>query len=118
MAFREEQHEVLMLLIEATRFAMAPILFFAICFFVKINYRLSAYHALHFLPTLLFLVVVIGMYGPGRSFPIKNSFFFYLPIIFSAGVKFQMITYWALSIYLLKRHEDRIKRFYGISGGH
>jgi hypothetical protein len=111
MAFGSELLEELVLLIEATRFAMAPVLYFAICFFVNINYRLSAYHALHFLPVLLFLFVVIGMYGPGRSFPLENSFFSYLPIVFSAGVKFQMIIYWVLSLYLLKRHEEHVKRF-------
>src|SRR5687768_5672079 len=58
LAFQSLESGAIVVLIDSTRFVMAPALYFAICFFVRINYRISYRRFLHFLPAIFFLIVV------------------------------------------------------------
>ncbi|MEO8474121.1 MAG: helix-turn-helix domain-containing protein [Chryseolinea sp.] len=105
-------------LIEVTRFAMAPALYFSVLFFTTPHRKFKTKDAIHFVPFFLFLIYILVL-----VFDLHGSTLFYwyvdLPDAIHRGVaisvfssiKVQMITYWILSYVQLHRHTRNIPTF-------
>lgn len=88
----------MVLMVEATRFAMGPVLYFSISRFNYSTTRFRWQDGLHFLPMMFFIALVAGLAS-------------YMPSGFglwvSIGVKLQLVIYWAIGFYQLRKHSQR-----------
>jgi AraC-like DNA-binding protein len=105
-------------LLEITRFAMSPALYFSVVFFTVPNRKLKPTDYLHFIPfALFFLFVITVVTGINRS--ALFDWFFDLPESIRRGIaltvfisiKVQMILYWILSYIQLLKHNKNIRMF-------
>jgi len=105
-------------LLEITRLAMAPALYFSVLYFTSPDRPRKRSDYLHFVPFTLFLLFLITVFTGVNNSPIF-SWFYNLPegfrrgfaIIIFVSVKLQLITYWLLSYWLLTKHMKNIKTF-------
>ncbi|RAJ05438.1 helix-turn-helix protein [Chitinophaga skermanii] len=87
---------------EATRFVMAPALYFSIQHFVQIRYQPGWRMLFHFVPALLFLFVLMG----GSDYlPRGAGLFVWL------AIKLQMVAYWVAGMIQLQQHQKQIPSF-------
>lgn len=105
-------------LMEATRFAMAPALYFSVCYFTSPDRKFQRAEYLHFVPFLLFFCFVVLVITR-----LNESVFFdwyrdlpatarkVVAITVFSSVKIQMIVYWILSYRKLIQHRRWIKLF-------
>ena len=105
-------------LLEVTRFAMAPALYFSVSYFTIPNRKLKSSDYLHFIPFFLFFLFVLTV-----AFRVNHSSIFawydHLPVGVRRGValtvfvslKVQMVLYWILSYVQLVRHLHNIRMF-------
>ncbi|RAW00738.1 helix-turn-helix domain-containing protein [Pseudochryseolinea flava] len=104
--------------LEVTRFAMAPALYFSVCYFTTPERKFQRPDYLHFVPAALFilfvLAIVIGL-NESRLF----SWYYTLSLELRRGIGFgifvalkvQMIVYWVLSYVSLRRHFKNVQLF-------
>lgn len=85
----------ILIFVEATRFAMGPVLYFSIARFIRPATRFRWQNAMHLLPMVFFIAMVAG---------IDN----YMPLWFGSvvgvSVKLQLIIYWVVGLYQLQKH--------------
>jgi len=105
-------------LLEITRFAMAPAMYFSVLYFTVPEFSFKRRDYLHFIPFFLFAFYIVIVF-----LHLTNSPFFSgynnLPASVRRGValfmftsiKLQMIVYWVLSYRKLIRHEKHTKLF-------
>lgn len=113
-----ERYPTLSGLLEITRLAMAPALYFSVVYFTWPDRVLRKSDLLHFLPFTLFLIFLVTVFtGVNKSEAF--SWFHNLPDGFKRGfaltvfasVKLQLIVYWILSYWQLTKHTRNIKMF-------
>lgn len=104
--------------LEVTRFALTPALYFSVLYFTVPDRRVRAYDYFHFVPFFLFFLFVVIL-----AAGIDNSFLFrwydYLAEDVKRGIavtvfsslKVQMIVYWLLSYVRLLKHLRNIRLF-------
>ena len=108
----------LMGLLEVTRFAMSPALFFSVLFFTIPDRKFKLLDYLHFVPFFLFAIYILTVLLRINEGPLFN-WYFDLPNVVRHGVaitvfsslKVQMIAYWVLSYLQLVRHQRNIRLF-------
>lgn len=87
---------------ESTRFAMAPALYFAILHYTSAHYRFGKNDLLHFIPALLFLPI---LFGASRYLPA------WMGIAVGLSIKLQIILYWISGYLQLIKHPQNIANF-------
>lgn len=92
---------------ESTRFAMAPALYFAILHYTSVRYCFRKNDLLHFIPALLFLPV---LFGASRYLPP------WMGMVVGLGIKLQIILYWISGFLRLKKHQQHIANFTANTG--
>jgi AraC-like DNA-binding protein len=105
-------------ILEITRFAMSPALYFSVLYFTMPDRKRKATDYIHFIPAALFLLFIITTVAGINDSPLF-SWFHDLPVAVKRGVaitmfvtvKLQMIVYWVLSYIQLSRHTKNIKVF-------
>jgi len=104
--------------LELTRLAMSPALYFAVVYFIMPERRFRPLDYAHFIPFTLFaLFIVTALTGLNQS--ILLSWYHHLPqglrqmvrLVIFASPKLQMIIYWLLSYALLIKHSRNIRLF-------
>ncbi len=113
-----DDYPQLMGVLEVTRFAMSPALYFSVLFFTIPDRKFKAIDYLHFVPFFLFLLYVFTLLLNINEGPLFK-WYFDLPEVIRRGVaitvfsslKVQMIAYWILSYVLLVRHQRNIRLF-------
>lgn len=108
----------LMGLLEITRFAMAPALFFSVLFFTIPDRKFKTLDYLHFVPFFLFAIYIITVLLRINEGPLFR-WYFALPDIVRrsvatmmfSSIKIQVIVYWILSYWQLVRHQRNIRLF-------
>ena len=105
-------------LLEVTRFAMSPALYFSVLYFTVPDSKFKRSDYWHFVPAALFFAfILIVTTGINRS--VLFSWYFNLSegirlgfgFIVFVSLKVQMILYWALSLVQLRRHNKNIRMF-------
>jgi len=113
-----EEYPVFMPVLEITRFAMSPALYFSVVYFTEPERRFSRTDYLHFLPFAIFLFFIFTVItGLNKTF--LFSWFGNLPeglkqgigLVVFLSVKIQMFLYWILSFVRLVRHTRNIRLF-------
>ncbi|SEA23505.1 Helix-turn-helix domain-containing protein [Chitinophaga terrae (ex Kim and Jung 2007)] len=80
-----DQYPLLIPLLETTRFAMAPALYFSILHFTQPTTVVNRKHFLHFIPALIFIVLLAGL---SRYLPRQAG------LLVMIGIKLQLALYW------------------------
>ncbi|RYE27252.1 MAG: AraC family transcriptional regulator [Sphingobacteriaceae bacterium] len=108
---------------ELSRFLIAPALFLSVRHFTSPDKRLKAREYLHFIPFLLFLIYMLP-YLIVTNYNLNNSNSYlpgfiksWWPFLLPAAVKFQLVFYWAMAYYNLKRHQKNIRLINGSTHG-
>ncbi len=113
-----DEHPWVMAVLEVSRFAMSPALYFATLYFTIPDRKFQRTDYWHFVPfALFFLFVLTALTGINRSF--LFSWYYDLPegirrgiaITVFASIKIQMLVYWFLSYRALMRHTRNIRMF-------
>ncbi|HWV66725.1 helix-turn-helix transcriptional regulator, partial [Chitinophaga sp.] len=96
------QWPLLVPVMESTRFAMAPALYFAIMHYTSVRYHFRKNDLIHFIPALLFLPI---LFGASRYLPP------WMGIVVGLGIKLQIILYWVSGYLRLRKHRQHIANF-------
>jgi AraC-like DNA-binding protein len=113
-----ETYPLLMGLMEVTRFAMSPALYFSALYFTIPDRKFKQTDYLHFVPFALFFLFILTVVT-GINNTLLFSWYYDLPQGVRRGVaitvffslKVQMILYWILSYAQLIRHMKNIRLF-------
>ncbi|CAL1518559.1 AraC family transcriptional regulator [Chitinophaga sp. MM2321] len=100
----DKRYSYLVPLTETVRFAMAPSLYLSVRYFTAITPGPVRKESWHFLPTVLFLPLLMG--GSAYMPPFMGA-------VVGIGLKLQMLLYWLLSFWLLWRHQRELRQFTG-----
>jgi AraC-like DNA-binding protein len=85
---------------ESIRLVMAPSLYLAVLYFTAVRRYWKRQDYLHFLPAVLFLPL---LFFGGPHLPR------FLGVLVGISVKLQLLIYWVLSFYLLRKHSSSIR---------
>ncbi len=96
------QWPLLVPVMESTRFAMAPALYFAIMHYTSVRYHFRKNDLVHFIPALLFLPI---LFGASKYLPP------WMGIVVALGIKLQIILYWISGYLRLRKHRQHIVNF-------
>ena len=113
-----EKYPKVMGLLEITRFAMSPALYFSVLYFTIPDRKFRRTDYLHFVPFAIFFLYILT-YLTGINESVLFSWYFDLPQNVRRGIgltvfisiKVQMILYWILSYVQLIRHTKNIHMF-------
>jgi len=105
-------------LLEITRFAMSPALYFSVLYFTVPDRRLRRSDFLHFIPFALFLLfLVLAATGLNRSslfdwfYSIPENIRQIFALVIFTSIKIQMIAYWIISFWILRKHTRNVQLF-------
>ena len=105
-------------LLEVTRFAMTPALYFSVMYFTTPGRKFRNTDYLHFLPFFLFFLFILTVIFHVNDSPMF-AWYYNLPegvrkgvaITVFSSLKIQMVIYWILSYVQLVRHRRNIRIF-------